>query len=132
MLYRIQTFYLFISILIDSFFLYFFYQKKYFFTSFSLRKIIFIFIIICLILSILSFIFFKNGKLQIFINKINILINCTHPILILLCNRSNKSIFLKKEMFFVLLCFFHICILYMANKTIKRDLKLIHSMNRIR
>ncbi|WP_185859420.1 DUF4293 family protein [Blattabacterium cuenoti] len=127
MLYRIQTLYLFISILIYSVFLYYF--RTIFF---SLKKTISVFLIICLILSILSFLFFKKKKFQIFMNQINMLINSIH--LILFFYQSNQYIILKREMsiFFVLLCFCSIWILYMANKAIKKDIELIDSMSRIR
>ncbi|WP_238783963.1 DUF4293 family protein [Blattabacterium cuenoti] len=91
---------------------------------------IFVFLIICFILSVSSLLFFKKKKLQIFMNKINMLANSVY--LILFFYQSN--ILLKREMslFFVLLCFCSIWILYMANKAIKKDIELIDSMSRIR
>ncbi len=125
MLYRIQTLYLFISILIYSVFLYYFCS-----IFFKEKKMIFVFLIICFILSVSSLLFFKKKKLQIFMNKINMLANSVY--LILFFYQSN--ILLKREMslFFVLLCFCSIWILYMANKAIKKDIELIDSMSRIR
>ncbi|ACY40524.1 hypothetical protein BLBBGE_519 [Blattabacterium sp. (Blattella germanica) str. Bge] len=130
MLYRIQTLYLFISILIYSISLYYF--RFIFLTSnfFSLKKTIFIFLIIGFILSLLSLLFFKKKKLQIFMNKTNILAISTN--LILFLYQFNQSILKEISLFFVSLCFCSMCVLYMANKAIKKDIELIDSMSRIR
>ncbi|WP_185854909.1 DUF4293 family protein [Blattabacterium cuenoti] len=135
MFYRIQTFYLFISILVSSISLHFYpYSKKNIKLSFFLLdRFILIVIITCLILSILSFLFFQKKKLQIFINGLNILLNSTTFILILLFSysQSNKY-FLLSRITNLFLTFLSICFLYLSNKKIKKDIKLIHSMNRIR
>ncbi|WP_341654704.1 DUF4293 family protein [Blattabacterium cuenoti] len=133
MLYRLQTVYLLISIFIYSILIYFlcslnkdlmdFLECNSFF-----KKTILIFLIICLFLSILSFLFFSKKKLQIFFNKINILTNTIYEgILFFSCSKWNKYtliIFL-----FFILC---ICILYLTNRAIKKDIELINSINRIR
>ncbi|WP_185878545.1 DUF4293 family protein [Blattabacterium cuenoti] len=135
MFYRIQTFYLFISILVSSISLHFYtYSKKYINPSFFLLdRFILIFLITCLILSILSFLFFKKKKLQIFINGLNILLNSTTFILILIfsCLQSNKYFLLSRKTN-LFLTFLSICFLYLSIQKIKRDIKLIHSMDRIR
>ncbi|WP_185866118.1 DUF4293 family protein [Blattabacterium cuenoti] len=125
MLYRIQTLYLFISVLIYSVFLYYFFPFL-----FSFKRTIFVFLIICLIISILSLLSFKKKKFQILMNQINIIINSIH--LILFFYQSNQLLKRKMALFFVLLCFCSICILYMANKAIRKDIELIDSMSRIR
>ncbi|WP_185869145.1 DUF4293 family protein [Blattabacterium cuenoti] len=123
MLYRIQTLYLFISIFIYSVYLYYF-LIIFTYNFFFLRKI---FVLICLILSILSILSFKRKKLQIFMNKTNILV--TGISLITFFYPSCK---IKISVFFVFLCLCNIFFLWMANKGIKKDIKLIDSMNRIR
>ncbi|WP_185862795.1 DUF4293 family protein [Blattabacterium cuenoti] len=135
MFYRIQTFYLFISILVSSISLHFYpYSKKYIKHSFFLLdRFILIVIITCLILSILSFLFFQKKKLQIFFNSLNILFSSTTFILILIfsCFQSNKYFFLSRKTN-LFLTFLSICFLYLSSKAIKNDIKLIHSMDRIR
>lgn len=135
MFYRIQTFYLFISILVSSISLHFYpYSKKNIKHSFFLLdRFILIFIITCLILSVLSFLFFKKKKLQIFINGLNILLNSTTFILIVIfsCFQSNKYFLLPRKTN-LFLTFLSICFLYLSSKEIKKDIKLIHSMDRIR
>ncbi|ACX83751.1 conserved hypothetical protein [Blattabacterium sp. (Periplaneta americana) str. BPLAN] len=138
MFYRIQTFYLFISILVSSISLHFYpfypYSKKNIKPSFFLLdRFILIVIITCLILSILSFLFFQKKKLQIFINGLNIFLNSTTFILILIfsCFQSNKYFLLSRKTN-LFLTFLSICFLYLSSKKIKKDIKLIHSMNRIR
>ncbi|WP_185882000.1 DUF4293 family protein [Blattabacterium cuenoti] len=135
MFYRIQTFYLFISILVSSISLHFYsYSKKYIKHSFFLLdRFILIVMITCLILSILSFLFFQKKKLQIFFNSINILFNSTTFILILICScfQSNKYFFISRKTN-LFLTFLSICFLYLSSKAIKNDIKLIHSMDRIR
>ncbi|WP_341656481.1 DUF4293 family protein [Blattabacterium cuenoti] len=133
MLYRLQTVYLLISIFIYSILIYFLcYLNKDLMdflecNSFFKKKFL-IFLIICLFLSILSFFFFFKKKLQIFFNKINILTNTIYEgILFFSCSKWNKYtliIFL-----FFILC---ICILYLTNRAIKKDIELINSINRIR
>ncbi|WP_185861372.1 DUF4293 family protein [Blattabacterium cuenoti] len=118
MLYRIQSLYLLISIFIYSFSIYFFYKKQ-----------IIIFTIICLLLSILSFLFFNKKKLQIYLNKINILSNIIHVIIIFFSYSYYDKYTLCLILFFLLLCIY---ILFMANRAIKKDIELIDSINRIR
>ncbi|WP_341657781.1 DUF4293 family protein [Blattabacterium cuenoti] len=133
MLYRIQTLYLLLSIFIYSILIYFlcslnknlmdFLECHFFF-----KKTILIFLIICLFLSILSFFFFYQKKLQIFFNKINILTNTIYEgILFFSCSKWNKYTL-------IIFLFFILCIylLYLTNKAIKKDIKLINSINRIR
>ncbi|WP_185858624.1 DUF4293 family protein [Blattabacterium cuenoti] len=124
MLYRKQTLYSLISIFIYSFSLYFY--PHIFIHS---KKIVFI--ILCLILSFLSFFSFKNRKYQILMNKINIFLNSTHFILIIFFSYKQ---FIKEFLFLfiVLSCFCNTWILFLANKAIKKDLEFIQSINRIR
>ncbi|WP_341660818.1 DUF4293 family protein [Blattabacterium cuenoti] len=133
MLYRIQTLYLLISIFIYSILIYFlcFLNKNimdFFECHFFFKKTILIFLIICLFLSILSFFFFHQKKLQIFFNKINILTNTIHEgILFFSCSKWNKYTLIM--FLFFILC---ICFLYLTNRAIKKDIKLINSIKRIR
>ncbi|WP_341662725.1 DUF4293 family protein [Blattabacterium cuenoti] len=134
MLYRIQTLYLLISIFIYSILIYFlcFLNKNlmdFLGCNFFFKKFFLIFLIICLFLSILSFFFFYKKKIQIFLNKVNILINTIHEgILFFSCsNKWNKYTFIM--FLFFILC---ICFLYLTNRAIKKDIKLINSINRIR
>nr|WP_185867248.1 DUF4293 family protein [Blattabacterium cuenoti] len=126
MLYRIQTLYLLISIFIYSVFIYFLSDFLYF--NLYLKKIVFIFMIPCLFLSILSFSLFKKKKIQIFLNKINILANTIHVLFLIFSCFQLKLI---STIMFILL-FFSIYFLYMANKAIRKDIELIDSINRIR
>lgn len=134
MLYRIQTLYLLISIFIYSVFICFLYSLKkknitdFFNFNFYLKKTILIFLIICLFLSILSFFLFKKKKLQIFFNKINILVNTIH-LLIFFFSYSQLN---KYTLIMFLLFILCICILYLTNRAIKKDIELIDSINRIR
>ncbi|WP_238858481.1 DUF4293 family protein [Blattabacterium cuenoti] len=123
--YRIQSFYLFISIVLSNISLYLYLQKK---NPFFLKKILLIFLIICLFLSICSFLSFKKRKLQIFLNSFNILLNSIIFILKIIFFSYYPSFFLIKMNFFILLS---ILFLYLSNKSIKKDLELIYSMNRI-
>ncbi|AFJ90571.1 DUF4293 family protein [Blattabacterium sp. (Blaberus giganteus)] len=136
MLYRIQTLYLFISIFIYSVFIYFLYSfninKKnlayFFYLNSYFKNIIIIFIIICLFLSILSFLFFKKKKLQIYLNKINILVNIL--VLILFFSYSYyHTLYSIIILFPMILCIY---ILWISNIAIKKDIELIDSINRIR
>ncbi len=135
MLYRIQTIYLLMSILISSFSLHFYpslQQKKEIQYPYSfIDKVIFIFLIVCLILSICSFLSFKMRKLQIVLNSINIVFNSATFILILFFSFYHKSflVFRKTNLFLIL---FSVCIFYFSNRSIKKDIKLINSINRIR
>ncbi|WP_185876935.1 DUF4293 family protein [Blattabacterium cuenoti] len=131
MLYRIQTLYLFISVLIYSIYLYYFH-----FTTINTINYSIIFVILSLILSILSLLFFKKKKIQIFINKINLLVTNINLILIFyqLFFQLNQFNSIQKKPFFILLfiCICNILVLYTANKKIKEDIMLIDSINRIR
>ncbi|WP_185863903.1 DUF4293 family protein [Blattabacterium cuenoti] len=133
MLYRIQTLYLLISIFIYSLLIYFlcFFNKNlmdFLECNFLKKKFFLIFLIICLFLSILSFFFFHQKKIQIFLNKINILTNTIYEgILFFSCSKWNKYTFIM--FLFFILC---ICFLYLTNRAIKKDIKLINSINRIR
>ncbi|WP_238784204.1 DUF4293 family protein [Blattabacterium cuenoti] len=82
----------------------------------------------CLFLSILSFSLFKKKKIQIFLNKINILANTIHVLFLIFSCFQLKLI---STIMFILL-FFSIYFLYMANKAIRKDIELIDSINRIR
>ncbi|QIK16855.1 DUF4293 domain-containing protein [Blattabacterium sp. DPU] len=133
MLYRIQTLYSLISIFIYSVFIYFLLNHEnitdFFYLNLYLKKIILFIIIICLFISILSFLLFNRNKLQIFCNKINILTNTSYVIILFFSyTQLNKYTTLIMFLFFIL-C---ICILYLTNKAIKKDIKLIDSINRIR
>ncbi|BBA17057.1 DUF4293 family protein [Blattabacterium cuenoti] len=136
MLYRIQTLYLLISIFIYSIFIYFlcFLNNKNIniidFSKwiFPLKKTILIFLIICLFLSVLSFSLFHKKRLQIIFNKINIFINAIHKIILFFSYSQWNKYILIMFLFFVL----SITILYLTNKTIKKDIELIDSINRIR
>ncbi|WP_341652756.1 DUF4293 family protein [Blattabacterium cuenoti] len=133
MLYRIQTLYLLISIFIYSILIYFLCSlnknlMNFIECNFYFKKTILIFLIICLFLSILSFFFFHQKKLQIFFNKINILTNTIHEgILFFSCFKWNKYTL-------IMFLFFTLCIslLYLTNRAIKKDIELINSINRIR
>ncbi|WP_185857423.1 DUF4293 family protein [Blattabacterium cuenoti] len=135
MLYRIQTLYLLISIFIYSFLIYFLCSLNKKITDFFdfhlyLKETILIFIIICLFLSILSFFLFKEKKLQIFFNKINILANTIHVIILFFsCYQLNVNIYIFIMFIFFILCIY---ILYITNRAIKKDIELIDSINRIR
>ncbi|WP_238784284.1 DUF4293 family protein [Blattabacterium cuenoti] len=123
------------SILISSFSLHFYpslQQKKEIQYPYSfIDKVIFIFLIVCLILSICSFLSFKMRKLQIVLNSINIVFNSATFILILFFSFYHKSflVFRKTNLFLIL---FSVCIFYFSNRSIKKDIKLINSINRIR
>ncbi|AWU44458.1 DUF4293 family protein [Blattabacterium punctulatus] len=131
MLYRIQTFYLFLSILISSISLYvYYYQQKEIKNSFFIDKIFLIFLIITFILSIISLLFFKKKKIQIFCNCFNILINSATLIYIIFFSYYYKYFLIKKN--FIILILSTMLFLYLSNKKIKKDIKLIRSMNRIR
>ncbi|WP_185860821.1 DUF4293 family protein [Blattabacterium cuenoti] len=133
MLYRIQTLYLLTYIFIYSVFIYFLccFHKNitdFFYFNLYFKKIIIIFVIICLFLSILSFFIFKKKKWKIFLNKINILANAIYSLILFFsCSKFNKYTFII--FLFFILC---ICILYMTNRAIKKDIELIDSINRIR
>ncbi|WP_341658588.1 DUF4293 family protein [Blattabacterium cuenoti] len=133
MLYRIQTLYLLISIFIYSIFICFLCSLNknimdFFECHFFFKKTILIFLIICLFLSILSFFFFHQKKLQIFFNKMNILTNTIHEgFLFFSCSKWNKYTLIM--FLFFILC---ICLLYLTNRAIKKDIELINSINRIR
>jgi|GEM_PF-6743962 hypothetical protein len=131
MLYRIQTLYLLISIFIYSIIIYFSFNLIIDFFYFNLKKTIQLFIITCLFLSTLSFFLFKKKKLQIFLNKINILVNIIHGLKLTLffsCGQLNQTTLI------LLLITFCTCILLCisANIAIKKDIELISSINRIR
>ncbi|WP_185856226.1 DUF4293 family protein [Blattabacterium cuenoti] len=137
MLYRIQTIYLVISIFISSLSFYFYpvfqNKKEIKYPFFVFDKAIFIFLIVCIALSICSFLSFQKRKLQILFNCINILLNSIIFIVILFVSfyQSNKSfLFLRKMNLF--LTFLSIWIFYFSNKYIKKDIELINSINRIR
>ncbi|WP_185863352.1 DUF4293 family protein [Blattabacterium cuenoti] len=127
MLYRIQTLYLLISIFIYSIFIYFLKSITDFYNLYR-NKMVLIFLIICLFLSILSLIFFKKQRLQIFFNKINILANTIHIFIFFF------SYFQLNKYTFIVFLFFILCIyiLYLSNRAIKKDIELIDSINRIR
>ncbi|WP_185856850.1 DUF4293 family protein [Blattabacterium cuenoti] len=133
MLYRIQTLCLLISIFIYSILIYFLCSLNknlmdFFEWNFYFKKTILIFLIICLFLSTLSFFFFHQKKLQIFFNKINILINTIHEgFLFFSFSQWNKYTLIMFLLF--ILC---ISLLYLTNRTIKKDIELINSINRIR
>ncbi|WP_341665760.1 DUF4293 family protein [Blattabacterium cuenoti] len=133
MLYRIQTLYLLISIFIYSLLIYFlcFLNKNlmdFLECNFFFKKYFLIFLIICLFLSILSFLFFHQKKIQIFLNKINILTHTIHEgFLFFSCSKWNTYTFIM--FIFFILC---ICLLYLTNRAIKKDIELINSINRIR
>ncbi|AWU39452.1 hypothetical protein CPU2_115 [Blattabacterium punctulatus CPU2] len=133
MLYRIQTFYLFLSILISSISLYlyvYYYQQKEIKNSFFIDKIFLIFLIITFILSIISLLFFKKKEIQIFCNCLNILINSATLIYILFFSYYYKYFLIKKNLIILILS--TMLFLYLSNKKIKKDIELIRSMNRIR
>ncbi|AEU09527.1 DUF4293 family protein [Blattabacterium sp. (Cryptocercus punctulatus) str. Cpu] len=133
MLYRIQTFYLFLSILISSISLYlyvYYYQQKEIKNSFFIDKIFLIFLIITFILSIISLLFFKKKKIQIFCNCLNILINSATLIYIIFFSYYYKYFLITKNLIILILS--TMLFLYLSNKKIKKDIKLIRSMNRIR
>ncbi|AWU40008.1 DUF4293 family protein [Blattabacterium punctulatus] len=132
MLYRIQTFYLFLSILISSIslYLYVYYQQKEIKNSFFIDKIFLIFLIITFILSIISLLFFKKKEIQIFCNCLNILINSATLIYIIFFSYYYKYFLIKKNIIILILS--TILFLYLSNKKIKKDIELIRSMNRIR
>ncbi|WP_113738448.1 DUF4293 family protein [Blattabacterium clevelandi] len=138
MLYRIQTFYLFLSIFISSISLYVYsYQQKEIKNYFFLDKIFLIFLIITLILSIVSLLFFKKKEIQIFCNCLNILINSATLIYILFFSYYYKYFLIKKNIIILILILsilrlLTILFLYLSNQKIKKDIELIRSMNRIR
>ncbi|WP_185849331.1 DUF4293 family protein [Blattabacterium cuenoti] len=138
MLYRIQTLYLFISIFIYFVFIYFLYPLNinfnqnlidFFYLYLCLKKIIRMILIICLSLSIFSFFLFKKKKLQIFINKINILFNTIHVLILFFSDYQLNKYEFSSIITLLSLC---ICVLCMSNIAIKKDIKLIDSINRIR
>ncbi|AWU43897.1 hypothetical protein DM815_02585 [Blattabacterium sp. (Cryptocercus kyebangensis)] len=136
MLYRIQTFYLFLSILISSTSLYIYsYEQKEIKNSFFLDKIFLIFLIIALILSIISLLSFQKKEIQILCNNLNILINSATFIYILFFSYYYKYFLIKKNFILLILSLLilsTILFLYLSNKEIKRDIESIRSMNRIR
>ncbi|AER40554.1 MAG: DUF4293 family protein [Flavobacteriales bacterium] len=127
MFYRIQTFYLFLSVLISSISLYYYPNTQI--HPFFLDKIFFTFIIICLILSILSILLFKKKSIQIFCNYLNIIINSTTFLSIIFISCYQNKLLRKTNLFLLLSM---ILFLSLSNKAIKKDLELIHSINRIR
>ncbi|WP_185851089.1 DUF4293 family protein [Blattabacterium cuenoti] len=133
MLYRKQSFYVLISIIISYFSLYFYpYSKKNIKNIFDV--ILLLFIIICLILSITSFLLFKRKKIQLIINRLNILVHFSLFILIVFFsyyqfNKINFLLLRKRNLFLILLSVY---LLYLSNKRIRRDIELINSMDRIR
>ncbi len=136
MLYRIQTLYLLLSILFYSTSLYSLYlvnnKIPVFFISIEIIKN---FIITCIILSIISIVLFKKRKIQIIINDINIFFNTINFIIILFfleSNAYNVFFFNKKNIIFIFSLFFCDFILYLSNQYIKKDIKIIDSINRIR
>lgn len=131
-----QTLYSLISIAIYFLALYFYDEIKTKHCT-LLNKIILCILILCLILSISSLFFLKKMQIQLLLNKINIAMNIINSITILVFSsfyyyRLNISIFYQRKMYIFFIIFLSISILKKTNKLIKKDIKLIESINRIR
>ncbi len=128
MLYRIQTLYSLISIFIYSIALYYYakIERKY---SILLNKTVLYIFIICLVLSVISLLFFKNRQVQLLLNKINIAINAINFIMIIFFSFLH---YYKLNRYILFIIFSSIYILKKTNKSIKKDIELIDSVNRIR
>ncbi|WP_185868588.1 DUF4293 family protein [Blattabacterium cuenoti] len=132
MIYRIQTLYLFASILIYSIILFFLYKIDLWN---PIIEILLIIVSVCTILSFLSICCFKKQKVQISLNKTNILLNISMNILLMsiyLYNYNYLFFFTKKILLFLFLCICNILLFHKSNKYINEDIKMINSMDRIR
>lgn len=134
MFYRIQTIYLFIVTLLSSllsikYFLKI-YNKKYIYQKIFLynyyNELIILLLIIIVLLTLYSITSFKKVYKQIYINNINIGINLNILIIIIYYNYKKNSI-IEYIPFIILLI-----ILIISNKLIKKDEKIIKSINKIR
>ncbi|WP_238785499.1 DUF4293 family protein [Blattabacterium cuenoti] len=73
--------------------------------------------------------FCKNNKLQIILNILNIFFNSVNSIVILLFTYFNKEL---NSSLLICLLLFSILFLLLSNKSIKKNIKIIKSSNRIR
>ncbi|WP_394798864.1 DUF4293 family protein [Blattabacterium cuenoti] len=76
--------------------------------------------------------FDKNNKLQIILNILNIFFNSLNSIIILLLTYLNKKLNIILISYILILLLFSILFLFLSNKSIKKDIKIIKSSNRIR
>ncbi len=100
--------------------------------NFSFNIFFDLFLIICFILSVTSMLFDKNNKLQIILNILNIFFNSLNSIIILLLTYLNKKLNIILISYILILLLFSILFLFLSNKSIKKDIKIIKSSNRIR
>lgn len=134
MLYRIQSLYIIFTIFLYSISIYLNVDGKMKITkSFFLKEnISSIFIFICLLFSFISFFLFKNRKIQIKINNINIIIDIINFFIKIYFSLKMEEEIKKKTIILLIILLVCLFFLYKINKFIREDIKIIDSMNRIR
>ncbi|WP_185877979.1 DUF4293 family protein [Blattabacterium cuenoti] len=135
MLYRIQSLYLSISILFYSFSISFLLNNRIIRYN-RLQALSMSLTILCIILSLSSIILFKKRKIQLILNNINIILNTVSFLIILffLDSEFYSYFFDAKKINFSLILFLFSSniLLYITNRTLKKEMKIIDSINRIR
>tara|TARA_B100001250_G_scaffold186534_1_gene160348 strand:- start:50 stop:448 length:399 start_codon:yes stop_codon:yes gene_type:complete len=132
MIQRVQTLYLFFSILICVLTFYLFpleLEKKDFFGvdyPFIFQKYFFVLISI---ISFVSILFFSKRGLQIHLNRFSMLLICLFSISFVLFNKYNLDMNHYKILSSALI---NLILIILANKSISKDKKLIDSINRLR
>ncbi len=132
MIQRVQTLYLIFSILICILTFYLFpleLEKKIFFGFDHLLIFEKYFFVLISIISFVSMLFFRKRKLQIYLNRVSILLICLFGISFVLFNKYNFDMNHYKILSSALI---NLILIIFANKSISKDKKLIDSINRLR
>ena len=132
MIQRVQTLYLFFSILICILTFYLFpleLEKKDFFGVDYLLIFEKYFFVLISIISFVSILLFRKRGLQIFLNRVSILLICLFAISFVLFNKYN---FDKSHYKILSSALINLILIIFANKSISKDKKLIDSINRLR
>ncbi|WP_185873396.1 DUF4293 family protein [Blattabacterium cuenoti] len=132
---RIQSLYLSISILFYSLSVSFLFNDRVIRYN-RLQNLSMLLTILCIILSLSSIFLFKKKKIQLILNNLNIILNTISFLIILffLDSEYYSSFFYAKKINFSLIIFLFSCniLLYITNRAIIKDIKIIDSINRIR
>lgn len=132
MIQRVQTLYLIFSILICILTFYLFpleLGKKDFFGFDHLLIFEKYFFVLISIISFVSMLLFRKRNLQIYLNRVSILLICLFVISFVLFNKYNFDLNHYKILSSALI---NLILIIFANKSISKDKKLIDSINRLR
>ena len=127
MIQRVQTLYLIFSILICILTFYLFpleLEKKIFFGFDNLLIFEKYFFVLISIISFVSMLFFRKRNLQIYLNRVSILLICLFAISFVLFNKYNFDMSHYKILFSAII---NLILIIFANKSITKDKKIYKS-----